>query len=121
MIILYVRDQEKSKTFYEGILNKKPVLHVPGMTEFELGGDVLLGLMPEKSISKILEGKTPSPETGNGIPRCELYLIVEDVNIAYQRAISSGAKEVSAPSARDWGDHVGYCSDPDGHILAFAN
>jgi len=29
-------------------------------------------------------------------------------------------KEISELKDRDWGDRVGYISDPDGHVLAFA-
>ncbi len=34
--ILYVADQEKSTEFYSRVLNQKPQLNVPGMTEFEI-------------------------------------------------------------------------------------
>lgn len=118
--ILYVADQERSKKFYSQILNKTPSLNVPGMTEFLLNDTAKLGLMPEAGINKILAGKTPHPATGNGLPRCELYLKVGNVALCYQNAINTGAKPVSEPSPRDWGDIVAYIADPDGHIIAFA-
>lgn len=120
MIILYVKDQNKSKIFYEKILEKTPALDVHGMTEFKLTEDFKLGLMPEKGIAKILTPSTPHPEIGNGIPRCELYLFVDNPKEALKRAVEAGAKEISKEEARDWGDVVAYCSDPDGHIIAFA-
>lgn len=120
MIILYVADQEQSTTFYKTILNKEPVLSVPGMTEFNLTGDLLLGLMPENSIAKILTDKTPHPNKGNGIPRCELYLFRDDVLEAFNLALKAGAKEISKSQDRDWGHIVAYVSDPDGHVIAFA-
>lgn len=118
--ILYVANQEKSKNFYSKVLNKVPALHVPGMTEFLLNDTVKLGLMPENGINKILNGKTPHPNAGNGIPRCELYLKTGNVDLCYQNAIKSGAVSVSEPAPRDWGDTVAYVADPDGHIIAFA-
>ncbi len=118
--ILYVSDQEAAKAFYERLLEMKPVLHVPGMTEFILGQRVKLGLMPEKGIVKILEDKTPDPASGSGIPRCELYLKLGSVGAKYDLALALGANPVSPPAPRDWGDEVAYVSDPDGHILAFA-
>jgi catechol 2,3-dioxygenase-like lactoylglutathione lyase family enzyme len=120
MIILYVSDQERSKTFYEAVLQNKPVLHVPGMTEFILSADFKLGLMPEKGIAKILTPFTPHPETGNGIPRCELYLFLGNPAKVLEQAVKAGAKEISKAEARDWRDTVAYCADPDGHIIAFA-
>lgn len=118
--ILYVADQERSKTFYAQLLNKTPSLHVPGMTEFILEEKVKLGLMPESGINKILSGKTSHPATGNGIPRCELYLKVGNVALCYQNAIKAGGKSISEPLPRDWGDTVAYVADHDGHIIAFA-
>ncbi|MEI8137978.1 MAG: VOC family protein [Bacteroidota bacterium] len=120
MIILYVSDQLRSKTFYEAVLKQKPLLSVPGMTEFQLTDNFMLGLMPEQGISKIICPQTPNPSTGNGIPRCELYLFVEDPTASLNNAINAGAIKISKAEARDWGDIVSYCADPDGHVIAFA-
>ncbi len=118
--ILYVSDQSKSRDFYKKILQLEPMLDVDGMTEFLLAENCKLGLMPVNGIVKILKDKTPNPETGNGIPRCELYLHVDNIEEYFNRAIDSGAKEISAVKLRDWGDIVGYVADPDEHIIAFA-
>jgi len=118
--ILYVSDQIKSRDFYKKVLLKIPTLDVPGMTEFSFGDNCKLGLMPTNGITKILGINVPAPETGYGIPRCEVYIHVLDVEESYQRAIRAGAKEVSKPALRNWGDLVGYVSDLDGHIIAFA-
>ena len=120
MIILYVADQQRSRDFYKAILNKTPKLDVPGMTEFELNEKTLLGLMPESGIAKILGDKTPSPSSGNGIPRCELYLAVADVEKAFKNLIVNGGKSISPPEMRDWGHFTAYGIDPDGNVIAFA-
>lgn len=119
-IILYVADQQKSKDFYSVILNKIPSLDVPGMTEFILTENLKLGLMPENGIAKILLDKTPHPSTGNGIPRCELYIVLDNLEETFELAKKAGAIEISAIQDRDWGDRVGYLADLDGHIIAFA-
>lgn len=118
--ILYVKDQDVSCKFYQNIFRKEADLNVPGMTEFILSDICKLGLMPNKGIAKILENKTPHPDGGNGIPRCELYLYVEDIQYEFENAVKSGAKLISPIADRDWGDKVCYFSDPDGHIIAFA-
>ncbi len=118
--ILYVADQNRSKSFYEKVLQKSPVLDVPGMTEFELNESCKLGLMPETGIAKIIKEHLPHPATGNGIPRCELYLFTEDPTASCERAIQNGGKLISIVQPRDWGHTVGYVADPDGHVLAFA-
>jgi catechol 2,3-dioxygenase-like lactoylglutathione lyase family enzyme len=119
-IILYVSDQQKSRDFYSAILQKQPCLDVPGMTEFILADNLKLGLMPEDGIAKILLDKTPHPGAGNGIPRCELYIHTDSLEETYNIAKAAGAKEISKIQDRDWGDIVGYVSDFDGHIIAFA-
>jgi predicted enzyme related to lactoylglutathione lyase len=120
MIILYVADQQCSCDFYKSVLGKEPILDVPGMTEFELNEKTLLGLMPESGIEKILGDKTPRPSTGNGIPRCELYIAVPDVVKAFKNLISNGGKSISPPEMRNWGHLAAYGADPDGNIIAFA-
>jgi len=117
--ILYVSNQEKSKFFYSKLLGIKPSLDVSGMTEFQLNTFTKLGLMPEKGISSILHNM-PNPNLANGIPKCELYILVDDVEKYFEKAILLGAKEINLPSLRDWGDCVGYVSDFDGNIIAFA-
>lgn len=119
-IILYVTNQELSADFYAAVLHQSPTLHVPGMTEFAVTESVKLGLMPNAGIAKILGNKTPNPETGTGIPRCELYLMVQNLEEEFNNALLAGAKLISAIAERNWGDRVGYLADPDGHVIALA-
>ena len=119
-IILYVSDQEKSMQFYEKLFRVSPDLHVPGMTEFRLSENCKLGLMPNNGIAKILSDKTPHPTTGNGIPRCELYFNVDDVEYEFQHALNIGATLISETEVRSWNEKVCYFADNDGHIIAFA-
>ncbi|MBL7889478.1 MAG: VOC family protein [Bacteroidia bacterium] len=118
--ILYVKDQQKSTGFYSEILGLKPSLNVPGMTEFQLSGNCKLGLMPESGIAKIICPVAPDPAIGNGIPRCELYLKVDDIEKRMASALNAGATLIDQISERNWGDTAGYISDHDGHIIAFA-
>lgn len=118
--ILYVKDQKRSCNFYTSVLNTEPELDVPGMTEFLLSPGCKLGLMPEDGIARIINPILPHPKNGNGIPRCELYLLVPDPERSLENALSQGATLVSECSERNWGHLVAYCSDPDGHVVAFA-
>ena len=118
--ILYVSNQEKSRDFYQILLQQKPSLDVSGMTEFTLNDFVKIGLMPNDGIAKIITPKLPHPTSGIGIPRCELYLQVDNIESIFEEAKQAGATEVSPIALRDWGDYVGYISDFDGHIIALA-
>ena len=90
------------------------------MTEFVLNDGAVLGLMPVSGIKRLLGDAIHDPALGQGIPRAELYLLVEEPQSFYQRALDIGAKSLSPLELRNWGDQVAYCEDPDGHILAFA-
>src|SRR5512140_3105631 len=117
--VLYVADQDRSTRFYSSILAIEPRLFVPGMTEFELRNGCILGLMPERGIKRLLGDAITDPAECHGVPRAEVYFIVDDAAASHQRALDAGARELSAPAARDWGHVVGYCADPDGHVVAF--
>ncbi|MFZ1771862.1 MAG: VOC family protein [Caldilinea sp.] len=118
--ILYVSDQDASARFYEKVLAQRPRLNVPGMTEFQLNGGSVLGLMPAAGIKRLLGDKLPNPNDAKGIPRAEIYLLVEHPEVFHRRALGNGAIELSSLSARDWGHEAAYSLDPDGHVLVFA-
>lgn len=83
--ILYVNDQHASADFYTKLFRQNPDLNVPGMTEFQLAKNCKLGLIPKSGIAKILADKTPHPDQENGIPRCELYPYVENINLEFDK------------------------------------
>ena len=118
--ILYVSDQVRSTAFYSQVLAEVPTLNVPGMTEFRLADSTILGLMPEAGIIHLLGPAILNPALARGIPRSEVYLVVENAKASYARAIEAGARELSPLALRDWGHHAAYCLDPDGHVLVFA-
>lgn len=89
------------------------------MTEFEIGGAVL-GLMPEAGIKRLLGDGLPDPGRARGVPRAEIYLVVDDPAAYHARALAAGARELSPLTLRDWGHDVAYSLDRDGHVLAFA-
>lgn len=120
-LILYVADQERSHAFYRAVLQIEPSLHVPGMTEFKLNAGSVLGLMPARGIKALLGDRLPDPAQANGIPRAELYLLVDDAAVLHRRALAAGAREVAPLAPRDWGHTVAYSLDPDGHVLAVAS
>lgn len=119
--ILYVADPARSTRFYNILLGVEPDVEVPGMTEFSLGEGCKLGLMPENGIARIISGPLPHPSRAQGIPRCELYLLVEDLSAAMERAEQAGAALVNAVADRDWGHRAAYYADPDGHVVALAS
>ena len=109
-----------STDFYRRILAIEPALDVPGMTEFHLEPNCILGLMPEQGIKRLLGDKIQDPEKSMGVSRAEVYLQVSDPSAYISRAKIAGAAMLSELSPRNWGHEAGYVMDPDGHVVAFA-
>lgn len=116
--ILYVSDQQRSTDFYETVLGTGSRTNVPGMTEFELGSNCILGLMPLSGVSRLFNRAASKGNAQN--LRAEIYLLVDDPQTLHKRAIEAGAHELSACALRDWGHHVAYSVDFDGNVIAFA-
>jgi uncharacterized protein len=113
--IIYVADQARATAFYRHVLAADPVLDVPGMTKFDLGG-AMLGLMPAADMEDLLAGQIRG---GTG-QRCELYLRRADASAALVRAAAVGGTLLDGLRDRSWGERVGYALDPDGHVVALA-
>lgn len=120
LFLLYVEDLDRSTAFYSQVLASTPSLQEPGMTEFQLSENAVLGFMPVTGVKRLLGSRLPDPAQAAGVPRGELYLVVRDPLAYHQRALDAGALELSGLEKRDWGDLVAYSLDPDGHVLAFA-
>jgi catechol 2,3-dioxygenase-like lactoylglutathione lyase family enzyme len=118
--ILYVQDQAAATRFYSAVLGMAPTLDVPGMTEFRLSDGAVLGLMPVAGIRRLLGEALPDPAGARGVPRAELYLLVQDPAACHRRALENGARELSALAPRDWGHEAAYSLDRDGLVLVFA-
>ena len=119
--ILYVADQQRSTAFYSSVLALEPRLDVPGMTEYALPGGGLLGLMPEGAIRHLLGDALLDPALARGVPRAELYLVLDGPEAFHRRALAAGAAELSPMLPRSWGHAAAYSQDLDGHLLAFAS
>lgn len=118
--ILFVADQAKSTDFYSSVLNIKPGLDVPGMTEFNLSSGAVLGLMPRASAERLFSGTVKIATENLDQKSAELYLLVDDAASYIKRAVHAGAVEIDPLQTRDWGHRAGYCLDPNGQIIAFA-
>ncbi len=91
------------------------------MTEFEIGRDSVLGLMPESGAKRLLGEEIFDPQSLSQTPRAELYFVVENAAEYHARALAAGAREISPMLERDWGHTAAYSLDPGGHVLAFAS
>jgi PhnB protein len=49
-----------------------------------------------------------------------IYIYVEDVDKAVERAVAAGAKVLFAVQNQFWGDRIGWVMDPSGHVWTIA-
>ena len=49
-----------------------------------------------------------------------IYIYVEDVDKAMERAVAGGAKVLFPVQNQFWGDRIGWIMDPSGHVWTIA-
>ena len=64
-----------------------------------------------------LRGKDLKGNIGNKPFGIELAFVTEDVNAAYEMAITQGAVSLKLPEEKPWGQIVGYVRAIDGSII----
>lgn len=117
MTILAVDNLSTSSSFYKQVFGWAMVVEVPVYVEFELPDGNRLALYQRSAMARNTEVE-PRPSAPDQITATELYLRVEDLESCTARLQDAGARTLSSPRVRDWGDKVGYFADPDGNILA---
>ncbi|MEN8193505.1 MAG: glyoxalase [Bacteroidota bacterium] len=118
--IIYVKDVDKTKLFYELLFAIPPIVDEPGMCEFELPNGAILGIMPNSSLEKLFGTDYIVNEKKKTSPKFELYFQVDNAEAFHKKAKQLGALELRKFGKMDWGDSVAYSINHDGHILAFA-
>jgi lactoylglutathione lyase len=116
--ILYVKDVERSLTFYEKAFGFKKEMITPGHEYGELrsGSTVLSFATFQQAKTNLPDGFIESSVTGKpfGI---ELGFTTTDVAKTLDKAIKAGAVVVEKPKIKPWGQTVCYIKDPDGFLI----
>jgi PhnB protein len=116
---LTVRDADKALEFYKNALGAE-VLNVARMPDGKVMhaglriGDSMLMLneeMPEYG------GLSPLSVGGTGVT---VHIYTENVDAAFDRAVSAGAKVAMPLMDQFWGDRYGIVTDPFGHKWSIA-
>jgi PhnB protein len=117
---LTVRDADKALEFYKNALGAE-ILHVARMPDGRVMhaglriGDSMLMLneeMPEYG------GLSPLSVGGTGVT---IHIYTENVDDAFNRAVSAGAKVAMPLMDQFWGDRYGIVTDPFGHKWSVAS
>jgi lactoylglutathione lyase len=120
--ILYVADVAASLDFYERALGqRRRFLHESGQyAELDTGGTALAFAAHELA-SANLPGVYRPEESAGTRPAFEVCFVCEDVQSAFDRAVTEGAKAVTPPQTKPWGQDVAYVRDPDGNLVELAS
>jgi uncharacterized glyoxalase superfamily protein PhnB len=78
---------------------------------------IMLGSENDNEYGKFIK----APKDLNGMNTQAPYIIVEQIDKHYQRAIAGGAKIILAIKDEDYGGRGYSCQDPEGHIWNFGS
>lgn len=118
MITLGVTDLARSTAFYEALGFSRSSPSNDDVTFFRMKGTVL-GLFGRASLAA--DAGIADSNPGDSRVTIAHYLASEDqVDQAWDHAVSCGAAPVKHPEKVFWGGYSGYFADPEGHLWELA-
>src|SRR3990172_10095960 len=116
--ILYVKDVEKTISFYEKVFDFKRKFIAPGNEYGELLTGVTTLSFAAVSLAKTNLSAGFIESTINGKPfGIEIGFTTEKVEQIYDNAIKAGAIAVEKAKTKPWGQLVAYVKDLDGFLI----
>jgi len=120
--ILYVADVAGTLDFYERALGqRRRFVHESGQYAELDTGDTVLALAAHDLAAANLPGVYRPEESTGARPAFEVCFVTDDVQGAFDRAITEGAESVTPPQTKPWGQDVAYVRDPDGNLVELAS
>jgi uncharacterized protein len=120
LVTLGVADLGRSRRFYEEGLGWRPShAGVDGVVAFYQLGGLALALYGRAALA----ADAGLPDEGGGFGGIALAHNVrsrEEVGSVLARAAAAGARLLKPGADTEWGGHVGYFADPDGHLWEVA-
>ena len=120
--ILYVDDVAASLDFYERALGqRRRFVHESGQYAELDTGQTVLALAAHELAAANLPGVYRPEQLPHARPAFEVCFVTDDVQGAFDRAITEGAEAVTAPQTKPWGQDLAYVRDPDGNLIELAS
>lgn len=116
--IVYVPDVEASLSFFERAFGlRRRFLHESGTYgELETGATALAFAAHAIGEANLPGGYVAASASDRPLGM-EIALVTDDVAAAHARALACGAREMSAPASKPWGQVVSYVRAPDGTLV----
>lgn len=113
-VILYVRDLDRSISFYRDVIGLPFKFSESGYAEFATQG-TKFALFERVRLPQLI-----GREAGEGEATMEVAFLVDDVDGDAERLRVAGVTELSGPVDRPWGQRTFHFLDPDGHVVELA-
>lgn len=120
-VILYVEDVALSVEFYEKAFGlTRRFIHESGQYAELETGETKLAFVSHQLASSNLENGFRKTDLDDLPPAFEVAFVVEDVQAAFDRAVSEGAVAIAGPVTKPWGQIVAYVRDNSGVLVELA-
>ena len=117
-IILHVADVVASLAFYKKAFGLKQTYLDPSNDYGALDtGSTTLGFIQYSLAEDNISGPVMHHNTAKPPAGFEIVFTVDDVEKAYQHALTCGAIAVAQPTKKEWGQTLAYVRDPDGVLI----
>ncbi|CAM5776189.1 lactoylglutathione lyase [Labrys miyagiensis] len=115
-VIHYVPDVAATSAFYKAAFGLEARFIADGEFAELITGETALGFADEKFVETMVGSFRPNLPDGPpaGI---EIAFVVDDVEIAYRKAVLHGAAPIAPPVRKPWGQVVAYVRDNNGALV----
>lgn len=115
--LIYVDDVKKTMKFYEKAFGlNSGFLHESHQYGEMVTGDTKLGFVHHDT-AKSHDFKYEKISLKKKAPGVEIAFVVDDVKKAFAKAVKAGAKSISKPTEKPWGQTVSYVRDCNGMLV----
>lgn len=116
-VTLFVADPQRSKAFYQRVLEGEPIYEDAAAVTFRHDG-TLVNLLRREEAPELVEPAAVAP-AGSG-PSVLLTIGVDDVDAAVAGLQGRDVEPLNGPLDRPWGVRTACFADPDGHVWELA-